>query len=115
MELVAHLLVGRGGKADTARLANRLKACGDVDPVAHQVAVGLLDHIAEMDAHADVDALIGRKAGVARNEAALNLNRRPHRLDHAAELDNRPVAGALDEPTVVDGDGRVDEVAAQRS
>jgi hypothetical protein len=34
--------------------------------------------------------------------------------DHAAELDDRPVPGALNDPTVMDGDDRVDQVAAER-
>jgi hypothetical protein len=36
-----------------------------------------------------------------------------HRIDHAAELDDCAVAGALDDPAVVGGDGGVDEIAAQ--
>jgi hypothetical protein len=32
--------------------------------------------------------------------------------DHAAELEYRAVAGALDNPAVVDGDGQVDHVVA---
>ena len=34
-------------QADRARLANALHARGDFDAIAHQVAVGLLDHVAE--------------------------------------------------------------------
>ena len=37
-----------------------------------------------------------------------------HGVDDAAELDERAVAGALDDAAVMHGDGRVDEVAAQR-
>jgi hypothetical protein len=35
-------------------------------------------------------------------------------VDHAAELDDRAVAGALDDASAVHGDDRVDQVAAQR-
>jgi len=37
-----------------------------------------------------------------------------HRIDHAAELDEAAVAGALDDTAVMHGDGRIDEISAQR-
>jgi hypothetical protein len=46
-EFVTHMPVGVLRQADRARLANALHARGDVDAIAHQVAVGLLDHVAE--------------------------------------------------------------------
>ena len=52
-------------------------------------------------------------AGVALGHRVLHLDRAAHRVDHAAELDQRPVAGALDHAAVVHRDGRVDQVAAQ--
>jgi hypothetical protein len=42
-----------------------LSGVGDVDAVAHQVAVALLDHVAEMDADAILNALFWRQASVA--------------------------------------------------
>ena len=113
MQLVAHLLVGGGGRQIPPGSQMRLEPRRDVDPVAHEVAVGLLDHVAQMNADADLDARVRRKTGVALGKPALHVDGRSHGLDHAAELDHRPVAGALDEPPVVDGDGGVDEVAAQ--
>ena len=53
-----HLPVGVLGETDRARLSDPLEPRGDIDAVAHQVAVGLLDHVAEMDA----DAAFGRRA-----------------------------------------------------
>ncbi len=47
-------------------------------------------------------------------EPALHVDGAAYRLHHAAEFDHRPVAGALDEPPVVDCDRGVDEIAAQR-
>ncbi len=66
-----------------------------------------------MDADAEFDAAVGGQAGVALDHAALHLDRAAHRVDHAAELDQRAVAGALDDAPVMDGDGRIDQVAAQ--
>ena len=61
---------------------------GDIDAVAHQIAVALLDHVAEMNADAEFDALFGRQAAVALDHAVLHFDRAAHRVDHAAELDD---------------------------
>ena len=67
-----------------------------------------------MDADAELDALVGRHAGVALDHAVLHFDRAAHRVDHAAELDDRAVAGALDDAPVMGGDGRIDQIAAER-
>ena len=68
-----------------------------------------------MDADPEFDAAIGRQAGIALDHRILDLDGAAHRVDDAAELDERAVAGALDDASAMDGDGRIDEVAAQRS
>ena len=103
------LPIGVLGEADRARLGNSFEPRGDIDAIAHQVAVTLLDDIAEMDADAELDAAICRQAGVALDHAVLHFDRAAHRVDHAAELDEDAVAGALDDAAVVGRDGRVDE------
>jgi hypothetical protein len=45
--------------------------------------------------------------------AGLDLEGAAHRVDHAAELNDRAVAGALHDAPVMDGDDGVDEIAAQ--
>ena len=108
-----YLAIGVLGETDRARRANPFEPRGDIDSIAHQIAVGLLDHVAEMDADAELDAAVFRHARIAFDHAALQFDRAAHRVDHAAELDQRPVAGAFDHAPVMDGDGRVDQVAAQ--
>jgi hypothetical protein len=66
-----------------------------------------------MNAEAKLDALIRREAGVAIDHRALNFDCASCGVDHAAELDDGPIARAIDEPSVVERDRRVDEVAAQ--
>ena len=102
------------GETDAAGLAYAFKARGDIDAVAHQVAVALLDDVAQMDADAELDAAFGRQAGIALDHAILHLDGAAHGVDHAAELDEAPVAGALDHATMMHGDRGIDQVAAQR-
>ena len=66
-----------------------------------------------MDADAELDAALRRHARVALDEAILHLDRAAHGVDHAAEFDEAPVAGALDYAPVMRGDGGIDQVAAQ--
>ena len=64
-----------------------------------------------MDADPKFDALVGRDPSVALDHRPLDFNGAVHRVDDTPELDDRAVAGALDDPAMVDGDGRVDQVA----
>ena len=66
-----------------------------------------------MNADAEFDAPLGRDPGVALDQAVLHLDRAAHCVDHAAKLDKDAVAGALDDTAVMDGDGGVDQIAAQ--
>ena len=84
-----------------------------VDAVAHQVAVALLDHVAQVDADAELDASVRRNAGVALDEAVLNLDRAADRVHDAPKLHNASITGAFHDPAAMSGDGRIDEVAAQ--
>ena len=93
-------------QADRAGLGDALQPRGDVDAVAHQVAVALLDHIAKMNADAELDASLRREAGVALDHAVLHFDRATHGVDHTAKLDESAVAGAFDDAAVMHGDGR---------
>ena len=91
------LPVGVVGEADRAGLGDPLEARGDIDAVAHQVAVAFLDHVAEMDADPKFDALLGRDPSVALDHRPLDFDGAVHCVDDAAELDDAAVAGALDD------------------
>src|ERR1700722_16165080 len=88
------LTIGVLRKADRAGTCDPFEARRDIDAVAHQVAVAFLDHVAEMDAYAELDAALGRQPGVALDEAVLHLDGAAHGVDHAAELDEAAVPGA---------------------
>jgi hypothetical protein len=66
-----------------------------------------------MYADAKFDPPFRRQARVALDHAVLDFDGTAHRVDHAAELDDRPVAGALDDAAMMSGGGGVDEIAAQ--
>ena len=61
-----------------------------------------------------LNAALGRKAGVALNHAVLHLDGAAHGVDDAAELNETSVAGALHHAPVMHGDGRIDQIAAER-
>ena len=93
-----HLPVGLLGETNRARLGDAFQSRGDIDAVAHQIAVALLDDIPEVNANAEDDASVLRQAGVALDHGVLHFDGAAHGVDHAAELDDRAVAGALDDP-----------------
>jgi hypothetical protein len=103
------------GETDRAWVGDSFQSRGDIDAVAHQVAVGLLDNVAQMNADPELDAALRRQARIALGHAVLHLNCAAHGGDHAAKLDKNAVAGALDDAPVMQGDGRIEQIAAQRS
>ena len=97
----SHLAVGVLGKTDTARISNAFKARGNVDAVAHQVAIALLDHVAQMDADAELDATLRRKTRVALDHAILHLDCAANGIDDASELYEDAVTRPLDDAAVI--------------
>ena len=67
-----------------------------------------------MDADPKFDALVRRDPSVALDHRPLDFNGAVHRVDDTPELDNRAIAGALDDAPVMHGDGRIDQIAAER-
>jgi hypothetical protein len=109
------LAVGVLGQADRAGRGDPLQPRGDVDAVAHQIAVALLDDVAQMNADAKFYALVGRDARVALDHGVLQFERAAHRVDYAAKLDDAPIAGALDDAAMMHGNRGIDQIAAQRA
>jgi hypothetical protein len=113
VETPLHLPVGLLGQTDRAGLGDAFEPCSNIDAVAHQIAIGLFDHVAEMDADPKFDALVRRDLGIAIDHRPLDFNSAVHCVNDAAELDDRAVAGALDDAAAMHRDGRVDQVAAK--
>ena len=94
-------------------LRNTFQPRSDIDAVAHQVAVAFLDHIAKMDADAELDAALGWQARVALDHPVLHLDGTAHRVHHTAELDEDAIAGAFYDVPIVHRDGWIDQIAPQ--
>ena len=75
IEPAPDLTIGILGETDRAGLADALKPSGDVDAVAHQIAVALLDDVPEMYSNAKFDAALWRNARVALDHAVLHFDR----------------------------------------
>ena len=107
------LPIGLFGETDRAGLSDALKTRGDVDPVAHEIAVCLLDHVAEMNADAKLDTALRRQTRVALDHAGLDFDRAAYRVDDAAKLDEAAVPGAFDDAPMMRGNCRINQIAAQ--
>jgi hypothetical protein len=108
-----HLSIRVFRKADRAGLRDTLQSRGDVDAVAHQIAVALLYDVAKMYTDAKVDAPPGRQSRIALHHPVLNLNGTAHSIDYAAKFDQRPVAGALHHAPVMNRDSRINQIASE--
>src|SRR6202035_1787806 len=108
------LAVGVFRQTDRARLGDPFQSRGNIDAVAHQVAVTLLDHISKMNADAKLDATLRRNAGVALDHAVLHLDGATHSVNDAAELNKTSVAGALHHAPIMHGNGRIDQITPKR-
>src|SRR6185436_9008814 len=111
VELAAHLPIGVVGYANPARLRDALEPRGDVHAVAENIVV-LDDDVADMNADADLDPLVGRDRSIAFGHTALNLDGAARRIDRAAEFDQDAIAGPLDDAAAVLGDLGLQEFAA---
>ena len=99
------------GETNASGLANAFESRGNIDAIAHQVAVGLLDHVPQVDANAELDAPLRWQADVSLCCAVLQLDSAIHGDNHAAKLDEAAVAGPLDDAPVMRVDGGIDEIA----
>ena len=111
VELVAHLVAHHPAHADPAGLGQGFEAGGNIDAVAEDVLI-LDDDVADIDLNAEFDASIGRHSVVALGHPPLHFDRAPHRINHARELDQHPVAGSLDDATMMFSDLGIDQFAA---
>ena len=80
------LTIGVVRETYRAGLGYALEARGDIDAVAHQIAVALLDDVAEMNADAGLYALVVGHADVALGQTALHVDGAADGFDYTAEV-----------------------------
>jgi hypothetical protein len=100
-------------EADRAGLANPLESGSDVNAIAHEVAIGFLQHVTKMNADAEQDLPVGWQTSIAFDHPILDLDRTPNCIDHATELDQDAVPSPLHHTAVMGRDRRVDQVSSQ--
>ena len=106
-ELVPDLLVDGVRDADAARLCEFLQPRRDVDAVAKNV-VAVDDHIAEIDADAQLQPSRRRYRLVEHDGGLLYRNSAIERIDNAGEIGEQAVAGGADDAPAVIGNQRID-------
>jgi hypothetical protein len=89
IELVADMIAYRLGHGNAARPGDALQPRGNVDPVAEQIVIAD-DHVAEVDADAQLDPAVVRDVLVAGSHAALDRRGTFDRTDHARNAARMP-------------------------
>jgi hypothetical protein len=109
VQSVTDLITHRARDADAAGLGEGFEARRHVDAVAKDV-VFLDDHVAQIDADAELHPPRRRDVRVASRHPPLDLDSAQHRIDDAVELDQHAIAGGLDDAAAVLRDSRIDEL-----
>jgi hypothetical protein len=90
--------------ADPARLSKRLQSRCDIHRIAEDVIV-VCNHIAEIDAGAQLDAVVRRGPRAALGHRLVDFDRAAHRIDNAGKFSLRGLIaggrGRLSKPTTV--------------
>src|SRR4029077_10413216 len=102
-QLVQHLIAHDPADADPAGIGQRFQSRRDVNAITEDI-VAVDDDVADVDADAKVEPLVGGNTRVALGHAALHFNRAAHCIDHAREFHQQAVPGRLDDAAVMFGD-----------
>src|ERR1700730_3467508 len=85
-----------------------------VDAIPKQI-VTLCNDIAEIDSDPEQNALLDRHLGVSPRHASLDRDGAAYRIHDTPKLDQKAIAGRLQDAAVVLVDCRVDQLASQRA
>ena len=110
LDLIQHL----ARNADATAIGDTLQSRGDIDAIAHEIAVALLHDITEVNTNAEFDPALGWQAGIALDHAVLHFDGAAHGIDDAPEFDQSTVPGSLHDAAVMHGRSWIDQVATQR-
>ena len=110
IELAPNLPVRVIGDANATGLRQSLQTRCHIHAVAENVT-SIDDDVADIDAHAELDALLIWHLGIALGHPALDIKSAAHCLHYAAKLSQQPIAGVLDNTAAVFRNLRIDEGA----
>ena len=113
VQSVTDLITDRARDTDAARFGERFEARRHVDAIAKNV-VFLNDHVAQIDADAELYPSRRRDVRVASRHPTLDLGSAQHRVGYAVELDQQAVAGGLYDAAAVPLDDRIDKLNTMR-
>src|SRR5215471_2757344 len=85
---------------DAASRSLRLKAGGDVHAISIEV-VTIDDQVAQVQAHTEHKQTVCRLVAVGLGHSLLKRNRGTQRINRTAKLDERTIAGELDQPPTI--------------
>src|SRR6266478_8335851 len=109
VQSVTDLITHRARDADAAGLGEGFEARRHVDAVAKDV-VFLNDHIAQIDADAELYPPRRRDVRVASRHPPLDLGSAQNRVGYVVELDQHAVAGGLYDAAAAPLDDRIDKL-----
>ena len=110
IELAPNLPVRVIRDANAAGLRQSLQTRRHIHAVAENVT-SIDDDVADIDAHAELDALLIWHPGIALGHPALDIKSAAHCVHYAAKLSQHPVSGVLDDPATVFGNLGIDKSA----
>ena len=113
MEPVTHLVANNSANTNAAGLGQGFEPCCHVDTIPEDV-IALGDHVAEVDADAELDPSWGCNARVPLSHISLHLNRASHRIDNAGKLRQQSVTHVFDHAAPVLGDLRMHQLGEVR-
>jgi hypothetical protein len=109
VELAGGILLHPRRHAYPSGLGQRFQPSGNINSVAEDIPV--LDHdVAHVDANAELDALVWGRRHIALSHPSLHVGRTAQRIYHTAELDEQPIPSRLDQPAIVRGDRRINQL-----
>jgi hypothetical protein len=110
IELAQNLPVRVIGDANATWLRQSLQTRRHIHAVAENVT-SIDDDVADIDAHAELDAILIWHLRIALGHSALDIKSAAHCVHYAAKLSQHPVPGILYDPATVFGDFGIDKSA----
>jgi hypothetical protein len=110
IQSIADLVIGGLLNADSTWLRYPLQPSRHIHTIAEQVLT-LDHHIAEIDAHTELDPLLGREIGIPAVHPALEIKGTPDRVHHGGKFDKNAVACGFHDPAAMERNGGIDQLA----